>query len=439
MGQIQTIEDLLGFLKRRVWLILAVALIGASVAAIIAKSRSDVYEASAAIQVQGPQVGDNEGTSSARVLQSIEQRLTTREALLAMIGRHNLYADLPNLSDDQKIGLLRHVISFQGVEAIGNAQFGAPTQLSAIIVTARAGEAEMAARIANDLAQGILDMSSAGQMDRANDTYVFYAEEMDRLTAAITALEAKIADYKNANEAALPAVANARQQELISVESDLRGLDQQLVALQEEQRQLSTRGDLRATERRRLQELDGQIAVLTEQRSALSARRDELSADIARLPEVERGLAGMERDLDQLQSSLGVVTGKVTEAETTLRLAERQQGQRFALLDRAVAPEWPTGPSGRKLFAAGTIASLLAGLALAFLLDLIFPVVRTSAQMERQIGLRPVVAIPEIDFPAAGRRRRPRAPAMARMPALPPAVLISGALTMVLMAAAALT
>ncbi|MBE2275277.1 MAG: hypothetical protein IAE87_03160 [Rhodobacteraceae bacterium] len=438
MGQIQTIEDLLGFLKRRAWLILAVALIGASVAAIVAKSRPDVYEASAAIQVQGPQVGDNEATSSARVLQSIEQRLTTREALLALINRHDLYADLPNLSEDQKIGLLRRVISFQGVEAIGNAQFGAPTQLSAIIITARAGEAETAARIANDLAQGILDMSSAGQMDRANDTYVFYAEEMDRLTGAITALETKIADYKNANAAALPAAANARQQELISVESDLRALDQQLVALLEEQRQLSTRSDLRATEKRRLLELDGEIAVLTEQKSALSARKDELSADIARLPEVERGLAGMERDLDQLQSSLVVVTGKVTEAETTLRLAERQQGQRFALLDRAVAPEWSTGPSGRKLFAAGVIASLLAGLALAFVLDLVFPVVRTSMQMERQVGLRPVVAIPEIDFPTAGRRRRPSG-GVARMLTLPPAVLISGALTMMLMAAAALS
>ena len=43
--------------------------------------------------------------------------------------------------------------------------------------------------------------------------------------------------------------------------------------------------------------------------------------------------------------------------------------------------------------------SLLAAVVVAFLLDLAKPVVRTSAQMQRQLDLEPVVCIPEMREP----------------------------------------
>jgi uncharacterized protein involved in exopolysaccharide biosynthesis len=442
MGQIQNVEDLLNFLIRRRWLIILVAALGILVSAIYAKSRPDIYEAAAVIQVQGAQVGtDATAGGSAQVLQSIEQRLTTREALLKVIERHGLYADLPALSDEEKAALLRASISFEGVATAGNQAYGQPAQLSAIIILARDGDPDKAARIANDFAQSVLDLSSSGQMARARDTLDFYREEETRLSGQVAALDAGIADFKKANADALPEEADARRDEIAALDADLRGLDQDLVALMEEQRQLAARGDLRATEQRRLQELDGQIAVLTEQKSALTDRRTALQAALARLPEVERVLSGLERQLDQAQGSLDAVIAKLGEAETALRLAERQQGERLALLDRAVTPEHPTGSGGKKLFLAGAMASVLGALALAFLLDLMKPVVRTSAQMERQLGLRPVIALPELDLPA--RRRRGGGPGIADMRqkllALPRLVIAATGLTLILMAAAALS
>lgn len=446
MGQIQNLEDLLNFLARRWRLIALIALIGVLASAFYAKSLPDTYEAAALIQVQGAQVG-GDGTApggSAQLMQSIEQRLTTRDAMAAMIERHGLYADLPALTMDQKILLLRQSVTFQGVEAAGNAAYGTPTQISAIIILARDGDPDKAARIANDFAQGILDMSSSGQLERARDTYAFYLEEESRISSQIAALEADVAAYRNENADALPTVADARRDELVGLETDLRELDQTLVAVMEEQRQLAEKGDLRATERRRLQELDGQIAVLAEQKAALEARKAELQTSIAALPEIERGLAAMERELAQLQASLDVVSAKLVEAETDQRLAERQQGERFALLDRAITPEMPLGSGGKRIFAAGTIASLLLGVALAFILDLMKPVVRTSAQMERQLGLRPIVAIPDLGLP--GRKARqgsgggsgPRlADLRDKALALPRVVLVSSGMTLVLMTAAA--
>jgi len=402
MGQLQTLEDLLNFLTRRFWVMLAVLVLGLALSATLAKTRPDSYEATAVIQAQGAQIGlEATNGGSAQMLQAIEQRLTTREALLAVIARQGLYADLPALSDEERTALLRASIRIEGVASAGNQAYGQPAQISAIIVTAHDQNAEKAARIANDLAQGVLDMAAAGQMARAQDTLAFYREEETRLSGQVAALDGDIAAYKQTNSDALPEGADARRDEIASIEADLRQMDQQLVALTEEQRQLSLRTDLRATEQRRLQELTSQIAVLGEQRASVVARRDVLQAAGTRQPEVERGLAGLERQLALAQGSLAAVQTRLDDAETALRLAERQQGDRLALLDRAITPEHPMGSGGKKLFLAGAIGSVLLAFVLALFLDQLKPVVRTSAQLERQLGLRAVIALPDLGLPTA--------------------------------------
>lgn len=401
MGQIQNLEDLIGFLRRWIWLILGFALLGAMISAYIAKSRLDSYEAFAVIAVEGAPISDQDG-GSARLLQSIEQRLTTRENLLAVIDRLGLYPELSALSEDERAALLRRNIFFEGIAAAGNSTYGGTMQLSAIIIKASDGRADLAALMANDFAQGVLDMSSAGKMEQARDTLAFYQEEARRLSAEIATVEAEVADYKNSHN--ITDLSEARRDELVAVEEDLRRLDQNLVALTEEQRQLTAKGTMRATEQRRLQEIGDQIAVLTEQKSALAVRRQELTEALASQPELERALAGYERQLDSLGDSLRTVTSRLTTAETEVKLAERQQGQRFALLDRATTPEHAVGSGGKKLFVTGAMASLIGAVAVAFLLDLMKPVVRTSTQMERQLGIRPIVAIPELDF-SSGKGR----------------------------------
>ena len=442
MGQIQNLEDLLNFLNRRLWLILTVAVLGTLLAAVYAKSRPDSYEAAAVIEVRGAQVADAGNSGSAQILQSIEQRLTTRENLQAVIDRHGLYTDLPGLSADERTALLRRNITFDAIASVGNSAYGAAAQISAIIITARDGNADLAARIANDFAQGVLDMSSSNKQTRTRDTLSFYREEEARLSGEIAGVEAEIAAYKNAHGGALPTTTDAQRDEMVGVEAEIRRLDQALVALLEEQRQLAAKGTLRATEQRRLQDIDSQMAVLTEQKSALVARRDSLATALADLPEVERALAGFQRQLDQLQGSLDLVTGKLAEATTEAKLAERQQGERFALLDRALTPEDPVGSGGKKLFAAGAMASILGAIALAFVLDLLRPVIRTSAQLERQLGLRPIVAIPELDLPQRSRKPggSPGVGGMGvRLLALPRVVLVCSGLTAVLFVAAALS
>lgn len=435
MGQIQSLDELVSFLLRRKFLILACFVLGSVAAVLFALSRGQTYEASAAIQVEMPTVTagatDNDRSmAAAQVLQSIEQRLTTRESLQAVIERHGLYADLPGLSSDRKMALLRNSISFQGVDSAAGQVYGQARNLSAIIITARMGDADMAARIANDFAQGVLDQSAAGTRDRAQQNVSFFAEEETRLWDQLSALEREIAEYKNQHSAALPSEAAAMRTELTGLDSDIRRASQDRIAAVREAETIRAKETLRETDRRQLEDLTQRIGVLDAQIATADARRKELADALAATPEVERVLAAYDRQLTQMQSQYEVVTGRLAEAETDLRLAERQQTERFILLDRALTPESPVGGGRKKIAFAGAFASLIGGLVLAFVLELLNPVVRTAAQMERQLGLRPVVLIPDVTPRArqasASRLRGLLDDPLARARTLPRAVVLGG-------------
>ncbi|HEX9859445.1 MAG TPA: Wzz/FepE/Etk N-terminal domain-containing protein, partial [Paracoccaceae bacterium] len=208
MGQIQSLDEFIGLLIRRRYLIGAILGIGMALSLLAALSLGKTWEAGAVIQVETPVVADGARTAggqSAQRLQAIEQRLTTRDNLIAMIERHGLYADAPGLSLDQKVALLRRSVTFQSVAAVGQQGFGAPASVSALIVSARLGNGDQAARVANDLAQSVLDLSAARQSQRTQETLQFFIDEERRVGAEIVALEADIVAFKNRNSAALPA------------------------------------------------------------------------------------------------------------------------------------------------------------------------------------------------------------------------------------------
>ena len=69
-----------------------------------------------------------------------------RGYLAAVIDRHGLYSDLPALSMDERIALLRRNVTFQAIAAAGNAPYAPATQISAIIISARSGDAALGAR-----------------------------------------------------------------------------------------------------------------------------------------------------------------------------------------------------------------------------------------------------------------------------------------------------
>ncbi|HMO08598.1 MAG TPA: Wzz/FepE/Etk N-terminal domain-containing protein [Paracoccaceae bacterium] len=403
MGQIQTLEELFGLLWRRRLAIVAVAFFGIALSVTYALSRGVTFESSAVIQVESPTVGiaGDPGMGSAQRLQAIQQRLTTRENLLVMIERHGLFTGLA-LTQDEKVHALRSSIRFDPVASAAPVVYGSPPQLSAVIVSARAETAELAARIANDFAQSVLDAGAERQAGRAQDTLDFFKTEERRLAAEIAALEAEVAAYAAGNARALPAWRDLLRDDLAGIETELRAIDAAIAAAQAERRRIEEAGAQRQVERRQIGVLATEIATLGARRETLADQRGSLMADMARIPEIEQQLAGFARLQNQLQSRHGAVMARLAEADTAAKLEDLRKAERFTLLERATIPDYPATGMRRRLALWGTMISLLAGVVVAFLLDTLKPVVRTTGQMQRQVGLRPIVAIP--DMP-----RRPRA------------------------------
>jgi polysaccharide chain length determinant protein (PEP-CTERM system associated) len=145
-----------------------------------------------------------------------------------------------------------------------------------------------------------------------------------------------------------------------------------------------------------LEALDKQMSRLETRHAEEEVRVKALQASIEKTPGVELELNRLERQLSTLQTQYRETVLKLAQAETGERLEVNQQAERFEVIERAEAPPRPTSPNRPVIAAAGFVGSLGVGFGLALLLELLNRSVRTAADLERRLDLRPVVTIPYI-------------------------------------------
>ncbi|MFV0493071.1 MAG: GumC family protein [Pseudorhodobacter sp.] len=415
MGPVQTLDDFIGLLFRRRLLIAVVTILGIILSVLYALSKAHVFESTAVIQVRSPTVVDPTSGSlvpsqSAQRLQSIEQQLMTRDNMLEVIERYKLYAGLP-WTPEEKVAALRQTLRFDRVTSAAATQPGIAAPVSALLISVQADTRTKAAQIANDFAERILDEGTEVRTGQARESARFFSRQQADLETEIERQELALVAFKSKHAALLPAQRGMRVQEIIGLDTEIRMLYQSLLAARNIRDGVIRRGGDRVTDQRRLETLDEEIDTLLAQREALLSRREEVQAILAEGPEIDRQIAEAERGLSQLSSQLNVTTQRLAEANTAVEVEQQEQGETFALLERAVEPDHAIGRPRRQLAAVGAFASFLFGIAVAFLLDFVKPVIRSPAQMERELGLIPVAVIPtlaEIEKTEENRRQAVR-------------------------------
>lgn len=397
MSAIQSLPDLLRFARRKLWLIVLVSVIGAILSVIAALNQPKVFEATAVIQIETPQVGsDLAGQTIAndanQRLQLIEQRLMARDNLVKVIDRHSLFADIPRMALAEKVHQLR--ISAQIVPiTVGVPGMGPATAPSGLSVTVNLNDPVKAAAVANDFVETVIAENRERRMALVRETLDFFSAEESRVSARIAEVEGVIADFKRANAESLPTSITPVREELRSLNETLLDLDQQIIALDTE------------VSRQRQEVFARQIGQLTDQRALVAGRIAENEAALAAAPRVERELGALTRTLTQLQDQLSTISTNRVEAEMASVLESRQQQERFEILETAIPPEFPVSASRKKLAIAGAIASLVAGIGLALLLEIMNPALRSAAQLEKELEITPVVTIPIVRLRHERRRR----------------------------------
>ena len=407
MGPIYTLEDVIDMLRRRAMLIFAVTVLGALAAVFLALSNPHEYQAIEVIQVERPLIADDmaptivEG-SSGRRLQSVQHQMTSRGTLLDIIEQYGIYDDLPALSLAEKAQALRESIRLDGVAA---ARDGAVDdgELSVMTISVRLGTPEQAQLVAREISQRTIELYAKRRIDEATTTLQFFNDQEEQLYQQLQALEGEITAYRATQELSLPGSVEFRRSQIAALSSAVLDIEREMIGVQGELDQISTETRRQVTVDREVRALETELLNLREQRALLEARLNTLTASIETSPEVQRQLGAYDRELTQIREQLDVVSTRRAEAEVALRLETERKSERLVVLEQADLPEYPVTASRKRTVILGTAAALMFGIVIAFILELRTPIIRTAQQMEREIGIAPVITLPNV----AVSRRKP--------------------------------
>ena len=302
-----TLHDYLDMAQRRAGLIAAtfvgVLLIGLG----ITVAMPPVYQSTATIVIESQQVPTDmvQATVTSYAderIEIIKQRVMTRENLLRIIDKYQLYDSLGRglnkTTPSEAIDEMRNRIDVTLVTAnVQNRAKGAGTIAFKLSYEDR--KPDVAQKVTNDLVTLFLDENVKARTERASQTTEFLSQEATKLKTELETLEKQIADYKLANGNALPENITLNTNTIQRQESDLRSLDADSRAAQEELRSLEL-------------ELSGAKAGLLSSNTAqtkspeleLTTARDELARLQATYTDnhpdvraIKRKIAGLEKAL----------------------------------------------------------------------------------------------------------------------------------------------
>lgn len=404
MGPIQSISELLAFLRRRLDLILVTIGLGTVLAAFMALQTVPVYQShttlSARLNTVSGEFASMTGVQNApaRLLQLVEQRLTTRENMLALADKYDLY---PGLPAQERVDATRASITFLSREAV-TIGFASDGMLSSIIVQARADTGPKAADIANELAAMIIAETGAGREARARETLAFLRERQTQTEANLREIEAEQRAFAALNPDVMPFNVELRRSELLQLTTAIQTTESDIVTLESE---LAAQNRQGSTQRRMVQ-LRDQLITRQAELERLQSRRDELEPFFTRVSQIERDMDAIAQRAERLQDSLRDIADQIASAETNLRLETGQQIAAFDVLETATPADYPMSRSRKVTLLMGIMGSAVLAVVAAFAYEVMRPALRSPGQVERDTGMRPVLVLPELVLPADRRRLR---------------------------------
>lgn len=458
-----TIADYLGAIRRRGWIFVLTVLIGSAVAGTVAYMLPSVYSSTAKILIERPQIRSDlaqETVSESAVerLDRFQRQLMTRDNLIEVIERLQLYSDT-SMAPTEKVAKVRSSTKIESERnAFVHRRHRGPVSIPTFSITFEANDPVQAALVADEFASLVIRWNEETRNSQAAETKALFSQALERHAGQLEAIESQISVYKRENADALPDSLEFRRSELAALEVRIFDREQRRLRLVESKRTLeqalraghSAEGEL-SDDEKELQQLerelaqqsavykkthptmrklsariellkqaianaqtsganvlreteikekvaliDTQIALHVEQRGIDEAQRASLKASIAKTPEIEKTLLGLDRQRVDLQQRYDQAVLDHAQAETGEALEINQQGERFEIIEEATIPHAPSAPNRVMIAGGGVGASIALGIALMVLAELMSKPIRTTRDLQRSLDLRPVVTIPYI-------------------------------------------
>ncbi len=240
-----TLHDYIDILKRHALLMTAVFTVVLFTASAFAILLPPVYQSSGTILIESQQISTDiiassvTGFASERI-EVIKQRVMTRENLLRIIKKYNLFPSdkekrvTSELIDDVKKRIMIKMLSTHQRQA--GRRGGTATIAFDIMFEDR--HAELAFGVTSELVTLFLSENIKSRVERATETTKFLSQEAQRLKAALEKMESLVAIYKQEHSNSLPENLALKTAILQRTETALANLDRDYNATENELRRL---------------------------------------------------------------------------------------------------------------------------------------------------------------------------------------------------------
>jgi uncharacterized protein involved in exopolysaccharide biosynthesis len=284
------------FLRRLPYFLLFVVL-GAVIGVTLARILPPVYRAEARLVVESEQIPDELAASTVRTeasvqLQIIQQRILTRDRLLEMANRLQIYAPVPGVSTrrldpDEIVADLR--------ERIKIVTTGGQEQATLVSVSFEAPTAILSAAVTNEVVTLILQENVSMRTTVAAQTLDFFEQEVERLDEELGLQGGKILEFKTANKDALPDSLEFRRTQQAAAQERILQMDREASALKD-------RRDRLVDIFKRTGRVDaGPNANQTEEEQQLQAQREQLSQLLSVLSPENPRVKLLQSQIDSLE------------------------------------------------------------------------------------------------------------------------------------------
>jgi uncharacterized protein involved in exopolysaccharide biosynthesis len=322
-------------------------------------------------------------------IQVIEQRTMTRDNLVSIVDKFQLFPDKRTLmSVTELVALMKKQTKIAPVDL--QLDFKQRSRLESPTIVFSVGfeysDPATAARVANELMTRILSEDLRDRTSRATDTTKFLAREVQKLQADNAAVDAKIAQLR---------LSQGRP-------STSTGTDQPTV-LAQLKAELLQKSALYTDRHPLVQSLKRQIE------SIEKAATPPLNADATASGSLEALVAQQ----DGLQKNLEAATSKLAAARLGENLEKDQQSEKLEIIEQPTVPQEPMKPNRPKVAAIAVLLAFMAGAGLAFVVEISDKAIRRSSDILGIVDSQLVVSIPYIFTDAEQRWRKSRILVMA--------------------------
>ena len=325
----------LSLLLRRLHYVLILTALGLAAGATVATILPPTYVAAARMVVESEQIPGDLAESTVRVeaieqLQIIEQRITSRDRLIDIAERFDVYGRRPGegqpLRPDEIVDDMRdriRIVTRGGAPRRGGQ--GA-VQATLVDVAFEAEEPRLAAAVANEVVTLILQENQAMRTNVSGETLAFFEGEVERLDRALSERSGRIVSFQEENRDALPDSLEFRRNQLTSIQERLLQLEREEASLRDRRENLDTL--FRATGG-----VGNADAALSPEAADLRALREQFRAQSAVLSEQNPRMR-------MLQSRIEVLETVVAEQEEAAALeagATDEEGAALTAFDVQLA------------------------------------------------------------------------------------------------------